>query len=118
MAPVLRDTGSRLGCRRGGMFLQHFAIKKPRPWRPVVNLCRRLVVLTRRAVTVETTWDGRPMMIKRRTLWGRMVAAISNIYFRLAELPISFCADERTWQRWEVACFRVLNDDGFEAMPT
>jgi hypothetical protein len=100
------------------MLLQHFAIKKPRPWRPVVDLCRRAVALTRRAVTAETTWRGRPMMIKRRTFWGRAVAAISNIYFRLAGLPISFCGDERAWQRWEVACFRVLNDDGFEAMAT
>jgi hypothetical protein len=47
-----------------------------------------------------------------------MVAAHLEHLFRLAGLPISFCGDERAWQRWEVACFRVLNDDGFEAMAT
>src|SRR5262249_27618783 len=51
-----------------------------------------------------------------QTLVGRMIAAMANIYFRLGELPIAFCRDEKAWQQWEVECFRMINE-GFDAFP-
>jgi hypothetical protein len=75
---------------------------------------RRLDGATKRARTLETEWHRHPVMVKRRTAFGRLVAAASNLYFRLAGLPIWMCDHNRCWQRWEVACFRLLNP-GFRA---
>jgi hypothetical protein len=59
--------------------------------------------------------DGRPVVMKTRTPASAQLAEAANLYFRLAEIPISFCADVKEWQRWEVGCFRMLNGDRFHA---
>src|SRR4051794_30404794 len=64
--------------------------KLPRLWpfRSIIRGRRRLDGATKRARTLETEWHRHPVMVKRRTAFGRLVAAASNLYFRLAGLPI------------------------------
>jgi hypothetical protein len=54
-------------------------------------------------------------VIKRRTAYSEQLAELSNLYFRVAGIPIRFCAKMGEWRRWEVECFKMLNGDRFRA---
>ncbi len=58
---------------------------------------------------------GRPLRVKRRKIGSEQIAALANMFFPLAKAPITVLGELKEWQRWEVGCFRLLNDDGFDA---
>src|SRR6266571_1396632 len=58
---------------------------------------------------------GRRVVIKRRNGYGEQLADLSNLYFRMAGIPIRFWAKAEDWQRWEAECFKMLNGDRFRA---
>src|SRR5689334_15884262 len=66
----------------------------------------------------ERTRKGRPVVVKRRNLYGARGAELINFYFRLAGLPIRFVSDANQWRRWEANCFQMLNGDKFKAVLT
>ncbi len=63
----------------------------------------------------ETIRRGRRVVIKRRQVYGAQLSELANLYFRIAGLPIRFWTKTEDWQRWEVACFKLLNGDRFRA---
>src|SRR5262249_47298120 len=63
--------------------------------------------------TSEKVRRGRRVVIKRRQLYSEQLAALANLYFRMAGIPIRIWARAKEWQRWEVECFKMLNSDGF-----
>jgi tRNA A-37 threonylcarbamoyl transferase component Bud32 len=64
---------------------------------------------------VEKVRGGRQLVIKRRNGYSEQLSQLSNLYFRVAGIPIRFWAKVGNWQRWEVECFNMLNGDGFRA---
>jgi hypothetical protein len=66
----------------------------------------------------EKCRHGRCVVIKRRNVYGERAADLINFYFRLANLPIRYLSDARTWRRWEATCFQMLNGDRFRAKVT
>jgi hypothetical protein len=63
----------------------------------------------------EKVRRGRRVVIKRRNDYGEQLADLSNLYFRMARIPIRFWSKTKDWQRWEVECFKMLNGDRFRA---
>src|SRR5207244_13297684 len=43
------------------------------------------------------------------------LADLTNLYFRMADIPIRFWSKVEDWQQWEVGCFEMLNGDRFHA---
>ncbi len=60
----------------------------------------------------------RPVVVKRRNIYGERAADLINFYFRLANIPIRFLSNVRDWRRWEASCFQMLNGDRFHASVT
>jgi hypothetical protein len=58
---------------------------------------------------------GRPVVVKRRNIYGERAADLINFYFRLANIPVRFLSNVRDWRRWEASCFQMLNGDRFRA---
>jgi len=58
---------------------------------------------------------GRRVVIKQRNGYGEQLADLTNLYFRMAGIPIRFLAKAEDWRRWEVECFKMLNGDRFRA---
>src|ERR1044072_9336213 len=58
---------------------------------------------------------GRPVVIKRRNIYGKQLADLANLYFRISGIPIRFWSRAEEWQHWEARCFQMLNGDGFRA---
>lgn len=52
---------------------------------------------------------GRRVVVKRRNVFGRAIAGVTNFFFGLAGVPIRFCGELKDWQEWEVGCYRMLN---------
>ena len=63
----------------------------------------------------EKTRRGRRVIVKRRNLHSQQLADLTNLYFRMADIPIRFWSKVEEWQRWEVGCFEMLNGDCFRA---
>ena len=63
----------------------------------------------------EKVRRGRPVVIKRRNLYGEQLADLANLYFRMSGIPIRFWSKAEEWQKWEVGCFQMLNGDRFPA---
>src|SRR5438552_10458050 len=63
--------------------------------------------------TSEKVRRGRQVVIKRRNVYGEQLADLANLYFRISGIPIRFWSKTKDWQRWEVACFKMLNGDRF-----
>jgi hypothetical protein len=63
----------------------------------------------------EKTRRGRRVIVKRRNLHSQQLADLTNLYFRMADIPIRFWSKVEDWQRWEVGCFEMLNGDRFRA---
>src|SRR5438309_7909522 len=57
----------------------------------------------------------RAVVVKRRNIHSEQLADLTNLYFRVAEIPIRFWSKVEDWQRWEVDCFQMLNGDRFRA---
>src|SRR5437867_13163805 len=58
---------------------------------------------------------GRPLRVKRRRKGSEQIAGLANVFFQLADAPISVLANPSEWQRWEIRCFRMLNGDELTA---
>jgi hypothetical protein len=63
----------------------------------------------------EKVRRGRRVVIKQRNGYSEQLAELSNLYFRMAGIPIRFWAKVDDWRRWEVECFNMLNGDRFRA---
>src|ERR1700745_1478847 len=63
----------------------------------------------------ERVRRGRPLVIKRRLIYGEALAELANVYFRMSAMPIRFWAKTEDWRRWEVKSFNMLNGDRFRA---
>jgi hypothetical protein len=63
----------------------------------------------------EKTRRGRRVIVKRRNLHSQQLADLTNLYFRMADIPIRFWSKVEEWQRWEVDCFEMLNGDRYRA---
>jgi hypothetical protein len=57
----------------------------------------------------------RPVLVKRRNIHSEQLADLTNLYFRVADIPIRFWSKVEDWQRWEIDCFNMLNGDRFRA---
>jgi hypothetical protein len=64
---------------------------------------------------VEKVRGPRRIVAKSRNAYGEQLAELSNLYFRVAGIPIRFWAKTQQWRRWEVNCFNLLNGDRFRA---
>ena len=56
---------------------------------------------------------GRTMWVKRRKPASELIAVSANLFFRLARARIHLWVDPQKWQRWEIACYRLLYDRDF-----
>ena len=63
----------------------------------------------------EKVRRGRAVVVKRRNLHSEQLADLTNLYFRMADIPIRFWSKAEEWQRWEVDCFQMLNGDRYRA---
>jgi hypothetical protein len=63
----------------------------------------------------EKVRRGRTVIVKRRNLHSEQLAELTNLYFKMADIPIRFWSKVDDWQRWEVDCFQMLNGDRFRA---
>jgi len=63
----------------------------------------------------EKVRSGRTLVIKRRNIHSEQLADLTNLYFRVADIPIRFWSKVEEWQRWEVDCFQMLNGDKYRA---
>ena len=54
-------------------------------------------------------------VVKRRNLHSEQLADLTNVYFRVANIPIRFWSKLDEWRRWEVDCYQMLNGDCFRA---
>jgi hypothetical protein len=52
---------------------------------------------------------GKPVIVKRRNAFGRMIIPVANGFFRVAGAPIEFWPMLSEWHRWEVKTYRRLN---------
>jgi len=83
--------------------------------RELANVATRLV----EAIAINSVWEkkrgGRTVVVKRRNLHSEQLADLTNLYFRVANIPIRFWSKLDEWRRWEVDCFEMLNGDRFHA---
>lgn len=63
----------------------------------------------------EKSRRHRPVVVKRRNLYGERAAALINFYFRAAGIPVRYVSNVREWRKWEARCFQMLNGDLFRA---
>src|SRR5256886_13020447 len=63
----------------------------------------------------EKVRGGRTVIVKRRNLHSEQLADLTNLYFKMADIPIRFWSKVEEWQRWEVDCFQMLNGDRYRA---
>ena len=83
--------------------------------RALANVATRLVDSLKINSVSEKSRRGRLVVIKRRNGYSEQLADLSNLYFRMAGIPIRFWAETTNWRRWEVDCFKMLNGDCFRA---
>jgi len=81
----------------------------------LADVATRLVEALAINSIIEKTRRGRRVIIKRRNLHSEQLAELTNLYFRMADIPIRFWSKVEDWQRWEVGCFGMLNGDRFRA---
>jgi hypothetical protein len=71
------------------------------------------------AIAINSVWEkkrgNRTVVVKRRNLHSGQLADLTNLYFRVANIPIRFWSKLDEWRRWEVECFEMLNGDCFHA---
>ena len=81
----------------------------------LADVATRLVEALAINSITEKTRRGRRVIVKRRNLHSQQLADLTNLYFRMADIPIRFWSKVQDWQRWEVDCFEMLNGDRFHA---
>jgi len=81
----------------------------------VSNAAARFVDSLKINSVSERTRRRRPLVIKRRLVYGEGLAELANVYFRMAAIPIRFWAKTEDWRQWEVKSFNMLNGDRFRA---
>src|SRR5438874_7859646 len=81
----------------------------------LANVATRLVEALAINSIAEKKRRGRRVVIKRRNIHSEQLADLTNLYFRVADIPIRFWSKVQDWQRWEVECFEMLNGDRFHA---
>lgn len=59
--------------------------------------------------------QNRPLIVKRRNFHSEHLAELTNLYFRVADIPIRFWTKVEDWQRWELDCYKMLNGDRYKA---
>jgi hypothetical protein len=64
------------------------------------------------SITFEMCQE-RPMWVKRRRWGSEVIAGQANLFFRLAQGRVHVWVDPKKWQRWEVYCFRLLQEPRF-----
>jgi hypothetical protein len=71
------------------------------------------------AIAINAVWEKkrgrRTFVVKRRNLHSEQLADLTNLYFRVANIPIRFWSKLDDWRRWEIDCFEMLNGDRFRA---
>lgn len=79
--------------------------------RGLATVASRLV----EAIAINSVWEKkrgrRTVVLKRRNLHSEQLADLTNLYFRMANIPIRFWSKVDEWRRWEVDCFQMLNGD-------
>ena len=83
--------------------------------RGLADVATRLVEAIAINSISEKVRRGRTVVIKRRNIHSEQLADLTNLYFRMADIPIRFWSKVEDWQRWEVGCFEMLNGDRFRA---
>ncbi len=83
--------------------------------RGLADVATRLVEAIAINSISEKIRRGRPLVVKRRNIHSEQLADLTNLYFRMADIPIRFWSKVEEWQRWEVGCFEMLNGDRFHA---
>lgn len=81
----------------------------------VANVATRLVESIAINSVSEKIRRNRPVVVKRRNIHSEQLADLTNLYFRMADIPIRFWSKVKDWQRWEIGCFEMLNGDRFRA---
>src|ERR1700756_311940 len=79
--------------------------------RALANVATRLVDSLKINSVSEKSRRGRRVVIKRRNGYSEQLAELSNLYFRMAGIPIRFWAKVEEWRRWEGEGFNMLNGD-------
>jgi hypothetical protein len=79
------------------------------------NVAARFVDSLKINSVSEKVRRGRRVVVKRRNAYGEQLADLSNLYFRMADIPIRFWSKAKDWRRWEVKWFETLNGDRFRA---
>jgi hypothetical protein len=81
----------------------------------LANVASRLV----EAIAINSIWEkkrgDRTLVVKRRNLHSEQLAELTNLYFRVASIPIRFWSKLEEWRQWEIGCFEMLNGDRFHA---
>jgi hypothetical protein len=83
--------------------------------RNLANVATKLVEAIAINSVTERIRGKRAQVVKRRNIHSEKLADLTNLYFRVAGIPIRFWSKVGDWQRWEVNCFEMLNGDGFHA---
>lgn len=81
----------------------------------LANVATRLVEAIAINSIAEKTRRKRAVIVKRRNIHSEQLADLTNLYFRVADIPIRFWSKVEDWQRWEIDCFNMLNGDAFRA---
>src|SRR5438132_8411953 len=81
----------------------------------LANVATRLVEAIGINSISEKARRGRTLVVKRRNIHSEQLADLTNLYFRMADIPIRFWSKVEDWQQWEVGCFEMLNGDRFHA---
>jgi hypothetical protein len=67
------------------------------------------------AIAINSVWEKKrgkkTLVVKRRNLHSEQLADLTNLYFRVANIPIRFWSKVGEWRRWEVNCFETLNGE-------
>lgn len=83
--------------------------------RGLATVATRLV----EAIALNSVWEKKrgahTLVVKRRNLHSEQLADLTNLYFRVANIPIRFWSRMDTWRRREIDCFEMLNGDRFHA---
>lgn len=71
------------------------------------------------AIAINSVWERKrgpqTLIVKRRNLHSEQLAELTNVYFRVANIPIRFWSKLDEWRGWEVDCYEMLNGDRFRA---
>ena len=81
----------------------------------LADVASRLVEAIAINTISEKKRGGRTVVVKRRNLHSEQLADLTNLYFRVAGIPIRFWSKLNEWRRWEVDCYEMLNGDRFHA---